>query len=134
MTRENVIEVDAADLDTGGTIVPKGLSADVNDETLDADAFRLDPNRMDRWAVKVYNNADQDVDATPVVSTSDDKTLAEYDTEDSLTTTVSSGGTVPGSVELVDSDLVAGHLAVELTPAAGATGTVKVVFESRSMG
>jgi len=76
MTRENVIEVDAADLDTGGTIVPKGLSADVNDETLDADAFRLDPNRMDRWAVKVYNNADQDVDATPVVSTSDDKTLA----------------------------------------------------------
>jgi len=134
MTRENVIEVDAADLDTGGTIVPKGLSADVNDETLDADAFRLDPSTKDEWAVKVYNNSDQDIDATPVVSTSDDDTLSEYDTVDALTSTVPSGGTVPGSVELLDSDLVAGHLGVELTPAAGATGTVKVVFDSRSMG
>lgn len=127
----NVYEIDAANLDGTGNIVPIDLNGGESDDR----PFSLDHEVKEEWAIKVYNDSDQDVDATPLVSTSDDGGFAEYDTVDALTTTVSSGGDIPGSVELLDDDEVAGYIALQITAAATpAAGTVKVVFQSRKMG
>lgn len=127
----NIYEIDASNLDGTGHIVPIELSGADSDDR----PYALDHDVKEEWAIKVYNNADQDVDATPLISTSDDGGFAEYDAVDALTTTVTSGGAVPGSVELLDSDLVGGYIALRLTAAATpVTGTIKVVFQSRKMG
>ena len=124
MTETDKYELDAANLDTAGTIVPTDLPGN--------DAYSLGTGQAKYWGVKIVNDSDQDVDATPVLSTSDDRSLTEYDTVSGLTVTVATGSP-PDNVELLDSDLVGGALGVELTPAAAATGSVTVHFIEREV-
>lgn len=133
----NVYEVDAADLDeTNGTIVPKGITTDIDGDDVDEDAFefpRKYRSHKHEWAVKIVNDADQDVDVTPLITTDDDPGLEEYDSVNGLATTVGQGDP-PDNVELFESDIIGNAIAVRLQPAAAATGTVKIVFQSRRMG
>lgn len=124
MTEQDTYELDAANLDTAGTLVPTDLPGN--------DGYALGTSKAKTWGVKIVNGSDQPVDATPILSTSDDRTLTEYDTVDSETVTVSSGSP-PNNVELVDADVVGGVLGVQLTPAAAATGTVTVHFIDREV-
>jgi len=126
MSRENSYTIDAANLDTAGTIVPTDAAlADTKE------AFDLGTKQASVWSVEIFNNATENIDATPVITTTSDGDLTQYDTVDSLTTTVTSGGTVPDSVEIMDHDVSARKLGVELTPAAAATGTVELELQSR---
>lgn len=124
---KTVYEVDASTLDTGGTIVPTDLDEEVAAYSFGGNGYKTE------WGIKVVNDADQDIDATPLLSTSDDDDFAEYDTVEGLNVTVPSG-TSPDNTELLDSDLLGAYLGIELAPAAAATGTVKIVFQSRNMG
>jgi len=124
MTEQDTYELDAANLDTAGTIVPTDLPGD--------DAYSLGTAQAKYWGVKIVNGSDQPVDATPVLSTSDDRGLTEYDTVDGLTVTVATGSP-PDNVELLDSDLVGGALGVELTRGAAATGSGTVHFIEREV-
>lgn len=131
----NVYVIDAADLDeTNGSVVPTDLAQDNADVAIEDDSFALTPAKWKHeWAVKIINDCDQAVDATPVVSTDDDLTMTSYTTVDALNTNVGTG-TPPDNVELLSSDTVAGAIGVLLNPAAAATGTVTVVFQKRRTG
>jgi len=134
---QNVFEIDAADLDeVDGTIVPKELAEDADDDAIDEDAYEF-PRRhrsiKHEWGIKVVNDADQDIDGVPLLTTDDDEAFDEYVEVDPTATTIGQG-TAPDNVELFEGDIIANSVGVELTPAAAATGTVKVVFQSRRMG
>ena len=121
---KNVYEVDASTLDTGGTVVPTDLAEEVA-------AYSLAGNRdKTEWGIKILNGSDQPVEATPLISTSDDPELTEYEYLDAMAETAATGE-VPANIVLLDSDVIGAYLAVELAPDAAATGTIKIVFQSR---
>lgn len=122
----NVYEVDATTIDADGLEVPKDLPEG-------ADAYRLNRSVKSDWAIKVVNGADADVDATALVSTSDDSAFEEF-AEDGEAETAAVGD-APDNVVYFDGETVAGYLGVELAAEAAPTeGTVKVVFNSRLYG
>lgn len=122
----NVYEIDATTIDSEGIIIPKDLE--------DApEAYSLSRSVRSDWAVKIVNDSDAPVDATNLVSTSDDSEFEEYAVDDELNTI--QDGEVPENVGYTSGTTVAGFLAVELASDPGATeGTVKVVFNKRRTG
>jgi hypothetical protein len=136
----NVITLDATVIGASGVTVPTDVSnSDLADaprgyEFADIDAYEL-PSRSLKgdWVVKVVNDSDAAVDATPGITTADDETFVDY-AEEGSTQTVQTGSP-PGNVAHIHSDTVAGHLAAELVAdPAPATGTVTVIFGSRLYG
>ena len=118
----NVYEIDATTIDDDGLIVPRDLPEE-------DDGHELNRSVKSDWAVKVVNDGDADVDATPLVSTSDDSGLEEFDTDNDPVTVGAD------DVDLHSSDTVAAYLGVELTADPAPTdGTVKIVFNSRLYG
>lgn len=133
MSNRNVYIIDAADIDaTNGLIVPKDLDTDNSGDTVDATAFDLDPTKKQEWSIKVVNDSDQEVDSLPLITTNDDQDFTEYDELTQLDVTVSTGSP-PANVEMQDTDVIAGSVNTRLDVGAAATGTVKIVFESREM-
>ena len=122
----NVYEVDATTIDADGVTVPTDV--DGVDE-----GYQLSRSVKSDWAIKVVNDADAEIDATPLVSTSDDPALEEY-AEDGDAETVASGD-VPDNVTYFSGETVAAFLGVELTAEVSPTeGTAKIVFNSRLYG
>lgn len=136
----NVIEIDASALGSSSTLVPRDISntevATVPDgyDFGEIDAYEMGSESVKAdYAVKVVNDADQAVDATVCVTTSEDDAFEDYDTDG--TASVSTGSS-PSNVELLDGSLPIAAINVDLTasttPSSGTT--VKIVFDNRLHG
>ncbi|MCU4743469.1 hypothetical protein [Natronoglomus mannanivorans] len=124
-THKNVYRIDAADVE-GGMLIPKDIEGEV-------DAYELNRSVKSDWAIKVVNDTDADVDATALVSTSDDSAFEAY-AEDGAPETASTGD-APDNVVYITGETVAGYLGAELAAdPAPTSGTVTVVFNSRLYG
>jgi hypothetical protein len=89
---KNIYTVDNSDLDGSSVIVPK--DTEDGQDSFDSRSTK----QKHEVLVKVVNNTDQNFDATPAFSSSDDEEFTEYDTADDETATVSTGS-VPDNVE-----------------------------------
>jgi len=123
----NVFRVDATEIDADGLQVPGDL------EDADEMAYELNRSVRSAWAIKVVNGSDEEIEATTLVSTSDDSAFEGF-AEDGDPEPAAAGDP-PENVAYFTGETVAGYLGVDLTAEATPTeGEVKVVFNSRLYG
>jgi hypothetical protein len=135
----NVIVLDATVVDASGVVVPR----DIDDADLDSvpqgydfstiDAYELSRAVKSDWVVKVTNDADNDVDVTPGVTTAGDGAFDDWTGDGNAETAPS--GSVPDNIVHITGETVAGHIGVELVAdPAPTSGTLTIEFGSRRYG
>jgi len=135
----NVVVLDATVIGASGIAVPGDIdNTDLDNPPRGYDFSEFESYPLSRavksdWAVKIMNDGDADVDAVPMVGTSDDPNFTEH-IEDGPEETVTTG-TPPDNVGLFSGETIAGHLGVVLSADPAPTaGTVTVVFNTRLYG
>jgi len=125
----NVYTIDNSELDGTSVVVPKDVPASATN-----DSYYTDSKEKTEVLIKVVNNTGQNFDATPAATSGDDQEFTEYDTYTNETATVSSGGSIPGSVETFRVEPSNTYHGVVLDSFAGdpTTGDVKVTIEHKT--
>lgn len=124
----NVYTVDNSELDTSAVLVPKNVPSSASN-----DSYNTTSKEKVEVLIKVVNSTDADIDATPAFTSGDDEGFSEYDTATAETTTVSSGGGIPTSVETFRVEPSFTYHGLEIDPATDPTsGDVKITIEHKT--